>query len=96
MTEYTVTWTIDVEADCPIDAAMQCLGMVQDPDSTTKWVWNVAERGEIDEDKSTWIDLDEVGTCDFCHTHYYTAEDDHCGQCGTCWDHCDPDTHEEK
>jgi hypothetical protein len=35
-------------------------------------------------------DEDEVGTCDHCDATYdIGSRADHCGDCGTCWDHCD-------
>lgn len=33
MANYRVTWIIDVEADNESDAAAQCLGIMQDPES---------------------------------------------------------------
>jgi len=35
-TEYTVTWTIEVEADSPLDAAEQVRQMMLDPGSTAQ------------------------------------------------------------
>ncbi len=37
MNEYEVIWSIYVEADDPIDAALQCKGILQDPGNDA---WN--------------------------------------------------------
>lgn len=33
-------------------------------------------------------DLVGSGSCDVCAVQYAAAADDHCGECGTCWEHC--------
>jgi len=32
---------------------------------------------------------ESMGTCDVCQAEYETGSQiDHCGECGTCWNHC--------
>lgn len=46
MSEYEVMWSIPVEADGPIDAALQVKGTLQDPGNEA-WVFVVTnDRGE--------------------------------------------------
>lgn len=44
MSEYRVTWTVDITADSPRDAARQALEMQRDAESTAT-VFEVSERG---------------------------------------------------
>ena len=41
MTEYRVTWEIDIEADTPLEAAEEALTIQRDPESTATFfkVW---------------------------------------------------------
>lgn len=58
MERYSVTWEIDVDASSPIEAAKQCLGLLQDRECSTGWVWRVSDRRE---GRNSWlIDLDDV------------------------------------
>lgn len=43
MTEYLVTWSIELDAESPEDAALQALAIHRDPESLAT-VFNVAER----------------------------------------------------
>lgn len=43
MTEYLVTWAIELDADSPEDAALQALAVHRDPKSLAT-VFNVAEQ----------------------------------------------------
>ena len=54
MTEYRVTWMIDVEADTPREAAVQALRLQRDPGS---WATVFTVRPGLDEIE---IDLDEI------------------------------------
>lgn len=37
---------------------------------------------------STYKFWDEFGTCDECHAPHDNGGDDHCTQCGNCFEHC--------
>ena len=54
--EYQVEWAIDVDAESPQDAALQCLKMQRDPDSTATIfdVWTPdGERTRVEIDRGT-------------------------------------------
>lgn len=43
------------------------------------------------------MEADRCGTCDECDTVYDVASrEDHCAECGTCWDHCLTPWHSEE
>ncbi len=54
MNSYSVSWTIDIEADSPEDAARQALGIHRDSNSTAT-VFDVQDA----DGTTTVIDLDE-------------------------------------
>lgn len=88
VTLHTVTWTIQLDAADPVDAARQCRAMLADGEGPG-WMWEVDVDGV-----HTEVDLDEYGECDTCNAAYRIDDDDaHCGQCGTCPAHCSPETH---
>lgn len=63
MTEYRVTWVIDVDADTPEDAARKAREYQIDPDSTAN-VFDVVNR-EIPEAKPVRIDLQDLDQSGF-------------------------------
>jgi len=59
MTDYVVTWVIDVDADSPEEAARKALDIQRDPESTAN-CFDVAEYGEdCRENHGKYIDLGE-------------------------------------
>lgn len=39
----------------------------------------------------------DIGECDYCdYTYDVGSQLDHCGSCGTCWNHCDHTTNIEE
>lgn len=55
MTEYTVTWTIDIDADSPEAAAREALAIQRDPDS-----WAIRFLVEAPDGTETQIDVKEA------------------------------------
>lgn len=55
MTFYHIRWTIEVEADSPVEAAQKALNIQRKPDSTA----TVFVVHEVDTDRTVLIDLDE-------------------------------------
>ena len=56
MKEYRVSWTVDVNADSPKEAAKEALKMQRNPESDAV-VFKVFERGRMKADGVTFVDL---------------------------------------
>jgi hypothetical protein len=63
MTEWTVTWDVDVEADGPVEAAAAAWAMIREADSTAS-VFHV-ERAPADGGPRQRVDLAEQ-VCMYC------------------------------
>lgn len=42
------------------------------------------------------LDETEIGKCLDCDRTYYLLDEDHCWDCGTCFEHCDLQFHENE
>ncbi|MDD3039068.1 hypothetical protein [Bacteroides sp.] len=84
MTEYLVTWTIDIEADSPIMAARLAKEIQQDPDSVANFFFISDPTTKT----TTEIDLDEG--CPYCGSSDITPNINterylECCDCGAEW-----------
>ena len=60
MTEYTVTWTIELDAESPADAARQALAIQRDPESIATFFTVRNNEGGTSHDVDLWEIDNEV------------------------------------